>query len=629
MNEQMRKESRSSYNHFSWLWWIGVPILVILLSYGPFVFMNCVLHSVGSACWRVPTVGHLIFDFSFYSSLLVSSASGAHDVHLIPAICSWLFRLFHLAIPAASPAEIWLFFRIVFGILTWWLSAWTLGAWTDMPQMHRRVTASVLWLAVFLPLGFRGGIYSWYMPFGFVLLAACSYIIRSLEQRRIHRALLWTAIGFVISLTYSWFLVFACLWFVSVWCEWFVLRMSRRWTVIAWSSASVAVVVGVVLLVWRYGQFVDMSVQNVLRLGLAFTPMPILSTMLFAAMAWFVAIFILSLRSNGESSAKEFALLLRAWIVTILAWCSSMFMGVFFQNDHFRIFVLLFAWISSAVLLHRIHGIDAQKGQRLTFFVFIAALIASFAYIIKPYALDHNQLNTIHLFVWFALAITTFALTWPKRTLRIRPRTIAFVSIVTALCIGLPQYAVMLASENARWDVQQTYLPLFLWMKSSIPETEQVCVDPPEAEFISSQSGRLAFFTQDVYTRSNQDVQNRMKVFASLRLVDEHVIPIWTPIVESKYVACGQFTLQREVLESFLGTKRSDAILGCDRQTMTSDSDFIKSLDSYRGKKNKDAASVCPWIIVNKTMKDAWSIPQEYQKEYDDGRFEVYRGSSF
>jgi len=629
VTDQMRKDARSAYGHFSAWWWFGVPLLVIVLSYGPFLVMNCFLHAAGSACWRVSGIGQIIFDFAVYSSETAAAAVGLTNAAQMPSFFSALFFVLHRLIPGATTAELWLIVRIIFGTLTWWMASWTLSAWSDISRTARRVAASVLWVAIFLPLGFRQGIYSWYIPFGFLLLLAIARCTRLLEERKLIKAIIWTIIGLASSVVYPWFVLFAGFWFVGVWTEWAIPRLRYKQIAMTWAATSVLAVFSSLYLVFQFRHTVQDMMTHMTRNGMAFTNMPLLSTMLFAAGAWFVAILILALLSKGESSTKEFVMLLRAWIVTILAWCSSLFMGIFFQNDHFRILVLFFAWISAAVLLHWIHGIDAQKGRAMTFMVSLAAAIASFAYIAKPYAFDHDQLNAIHLFVWLALALVSACLAWSKWALRIRPRTLAVASIVFACCIGLPQYAVMFASENGRWESQQAYQPLFTWMRTSIPEKDTVCVDPANAEFIGSQSGRPAFFTDpDVYSLSSEILRDRLEAFASIRHIDESVAPIWTTSIQAKYVACQQFGLQRSALQRFMPEDRIDVLLGCDRASMFGDAGFIKKISAQFGVVNNSISATCPWIVVDASQKNAWNIPSFYQKKYDDGKFEVYQAGA-
>ena len=450
--------------------------------------------------------------------------------------------------------------------------------------------------------------------------------LHALERRKKGRAALWTILGLLASTVYPWCAVFAAFWFTSLWVEWAVFHLRRRWIVTAWAGASLLAIGTSLLFVLRFGHATQAIMDRLIRNGLAFTHMPMLSTMLFAAIAWFIAIFILALRSKGESSAKEFIILLRTWVVTILAWCSSLFMGIFFQNDHFRLFVMLFAWISTAVLLHWMHGIDAQKGRALTFMVALAAAISSFAYIAKPYALDHDQLNTIHLFVWLSLALVSACLVWSKWATRLHPRTIAITGIILACCIGFPQYAVMFASENGRWEAQQSYKPLFAWMKTAVPERDMICADPIDADFVASQSGHVVFFTeQDVFTLPRQTLYDRLEAFASIRHVDDRTASDWTGLLQTGYVACGQFSLQRSALDRVLPSSRVEQMLGCDQKGMKTESDYVKYLSTTFGTENQSTPKICPWILVDTAAKSEWSIPTTYTQAYADGKFEVYR----
>lgn len=625
---QIKKDARTFGGRFSVWWWLGVPIVVILVSYGPFLLMNCVLHTSVPTCWRVSMVGQIVFDFSVYSATLVSTALSIDTTALLPGVFQWLFRMAHLLVPAATPAELWLFFRIIFGVLIWWMLSWTLEAWTNVSRVHRRVAATALWLAIFLPLGFRQGVYSWFMPFGLVLFAASGKVPRLLERQNVVKALLWTGIGLAVSTVYAWFLVFAGFWFVSTWCEWLITRLSKRWIVGAWLAACLTSVATVMTLVLRYGDVVQARLESMYRVGFGFTFMPMISTMLFAAIGWLVVIFVLSWQSHGGSDAKEkeFGLLFRVWLILVFAWCSSLFMGAYIHNDHFRTLILLFAWISAVSSVDWTCGITLRKGKVVVAVMGAIATIISFMYVIRPYAFDGDQLNTIHLFVWAALACISARLLWSTYAVRLHPYKLGAFFLTFALVIGGLQYAVMFTAEAKRWPSQQQYAQLFTWMRSEIPESDHVCVEPTDAEFIGSQSGRSVFFTeQNVYPISRETLRDRLVTFSAIREVDHDVASRWTELLGYNYIPCGQFGLQRRVLAPFMSSERLDRMLGCDRAGMRADEEFVQTLPSNFALADIDTSSLCPWIVVNRSFKGSWSIPDTYRYVFQDERFIVYR----
>ncbi|MFA5129327.1 MAG: hypothetical protein WC477_00215 [Patescibacteria group bacterium] len=622
----IKRSPRTPSRHFSFWWWFGVPVAVIFFSYGPFILMNCVLHAGGSACWRVFSVGHLIFDFQVYQEFATAAAVGmVQNEGILPSAFGALFRGGHLLFPSLSMPELWLIFRIIFGIATWWMLSYLLGVWTQASRTTRRVAASVLWLAIFLPLGFRQGAYSWYAPFGFFALAACVQTVRNLDARRYARAVLWTLAACIASLAYPWFVVFSILWLLSVWIEKVVSLLRMRWIAGCWALGAIVPILGILYVAHANFPRVKYAVASIVRNGLGFSNQLVISNMLVAGIAWLAVVCILSVRSKTESNSQELLLLLRAWGVTILAWCASVPMGFFLGSDHFRFYVFLFAWISIVAFLPRISGIQNDKGKWMLFAICFIALIASCKYLAGPYALNHDQLNTMHLFTWLSLGLFCLLCLFPKWTLRLPPRRVATASLFLALCIGIPQYAVMFSDENARWQPQHSMEPLMSWMRAAIPERDIVCPDPVNAEFLGSESGRVTFFTlRDVNANTEESWKDGMEMLATIRRVDADTVHLWTFFLQQRYITCEQFGLQRSVLNYFYSSERTDVILGCDRAGWNADADFVNRLPAYFGTATNGIAKTCPWIVVDKTMKDSWSIPQEYQKQYDDANFEVY-----
>lgn len=623
--DRLKGDRLTVRQRFSMWWWIGVPLFVILVSYGPFLLMNCVVHAAGASCWRVPMVGQIVFDLSVYSATLVSTSLGLNETALLPVVFQRLFRAAHLLIPSASPAELWLFFRILFGTVIWWMLSWTLSAWTDLSRTHRRISATILWLAIFLPLGFRPGVYSWFMPFGLVALFACARTVRLMQTHRINQSIIWTILGIAISTVYAWFFIFVCFWFAIVWCEWLILRLEKFWIIYAWLAASLAGISVSVVLIWRYNNFLAWKLEEMYRVGFAFTHMPMLSTMLFASIGWLIAMFVVIRNADERSGLNRYSMLFLAWLVIVFAWCSSIFMGVYIHNDHFRTLVMLFAWISSVSLVPWSDNLPIRKDGWMMRIVCVGAIAVSAMYIARPYAFDGDQLNTVHLFVWLALACVSISILWPKRLSPLRLNELAIFFLLTAATLGGLQYVLMFKGEFQRWPSQQKYASLFVWMRQMIPESDRVCADPKDAEFIGSQSGRFVFFTeQNVYPASHESVRRQLLTFSSIRLVDDDTVSRWNELLGYNFIVCGQFGFQKRILAPFISKDRLDQMLGCDRAGVLSDQDFVKNLSLNFGTIREEIVSTCPWVIVPQTGKAAWKFPSSYQKAYQDENFEVY-----
>lgn len=604
------------------LWWIGVPLLVALVSYGPFLFLRCVLiPSPGESCVRLFSVSQLVFDLHAYMEFMGGVLSGSSGIHL--QWIEWIVKGLRFVMPGASVAELWLLMRFIFGVLTWWLFAWTLSFFGNNSVTQRRFSATILWIAVFLPLGFRPGVFSWFLPFGLVTIVACILAGRSLQNHRIMNAIGWSVLSIVSSLIYSWFFLFAAFWIGVIW----MMRFTRRHPVVLWIFTSAAAVVATGGIVSIASDRISVSIQTLLRNGMGFTYIVQLSTMLIASVLWLLLCLIVARRSERSSDQATDRLLVFGWIVTIAGWCSSILTGLYLHNDHFRIFILLFAWISASVLLTRETVLLRTKKQRLIVWsILLISIGMIFSILVRPYVFDGDQLNIIHLFVWGALAITSYQTIRPTVSVS-RSRTAQIILLLSACFAGFLPYVFMFIQEAKQLPDLRKYDPSVVWIEKNIPTNEGICADPIISEQIAAYAGHSVFFTmQSLYpSGTDQDLYARVAALASLTDASVSLTKdTWTVWLTSRGTACQQFGLYRKTIFSMLSPKSFDDLTGCPRQQMDAETAFVSRLANAYGTTNPVSSTLCRWIAFPVRAASHWSL-DHYQTAYQDSFIQIER----
>src|SRR3989344_8825802 len=146
------------------LWWAGSPIVIALLTFGPYWIRALVL---GRPDWlRIPLVGDAVFDTAAYLQPIGHAALGIPEAALIgpfAALVSALATLF----PNASVAELWLITRWLSTLVGLWIGAWAVRSWSGLPVRASRYASALFWVSLVLVLGMKPGVVSWFLPMGF------------------------------------------------------------------------------------------------------------------------------------------------------------------------------------------------------------------------------------------------------------------------------------------------------------------------------------------------------------------------------------------------------------------------------------------------------------------------------
>lgn len=620
---QIKRDAFTLGGRFSAWWWIGVPLFVGLISYGPFLFLRCGLFPAnGEVCWRMFSVGQLVFDVHAYLEFIGGILSHANGIHI-----RWIggfIQAVRVLFPEISVVEMWLIFRVISGIASWWMLSWILSFFTNRSLVQRRVAASLLWIAIFLPLGFRPGVFSWFLPFGLMMLIGCIQTESALRASRIFCAIMWSLLAVFCSSIYSWFLLFALIWMGVVWGIWLFIR--RRMNILWVLVVFLAVFTSIVLTVFAPEQ-ISITLQTYMRNSVEFTRLPQISGMLVAAIFWSVlsACVLPFLQRNEDRDAGWY--LIYAWIVMIAGWCSNVATGIYIQNDHFRIFTLLFSWMSAFVLFTRPAIVLHQRWQRVVVYgIGFVSLGMVLRILIGPYILDRDQLNVIHLFVWVSLLISSYrVLGLPGLFVRSSVRW--SLMFVAACGIGFIPYVFMFQQEAERLPVLRTYDQMIAWVQRDIPVREVICANPAIAEDVAAFSGHSVFFTlQNTYSSGPDiDIYNRLSILASL--TDASVSSTkraWTEWLISRGTTCQQFNIYRKTIFSRMDADAFDHMSGCPRERMNAETHFVAGLSRAYGIQDDRALRLCPWIILERSSRNSWNFTEVYQRRYQDERFEVY-----
>ena len=530
------------------LWWIGVPLFLAIVSYIPFLVIRCAIHpDPNGACWRLLSVGSIIFDGYPYMEFMAEALSGSDGgVHI--GWFAWFVRATNALLPFLTNAELWLLLRWVTGVAGWWAASWTLGYFVPgMSVDRRRIAASVLFVSVFVVFGFRPGAYSWFLPFIFVALALCASTEAALREGRFVRAAGLSAAAFAVSTIYSWSFIFAAIWLGASWMARLSgLRLTRLvalWTLIA---ASAAIGVGSAAFM-ADPAWVQTALETYARNGLAFTRMPVLSMTLAAGALWATLLCVVRI-PRDPLTVRSRDLLFLGWMVSVTGWLSSIATGVFIQNDHFRLLILIFAWMSAAAIAEwRSRSDDPltpPNGPWRTRTLVAAAAgawLVVCSYLIRPYAFDGDLLNTIHLAIWLFMALAlSYAIgrrAWP-------PRMAAAVLIIASLVIAVPQSVVIFRREARKTPKLESLEPLLAEIAARVPRSDRVCADPINAELVGALGGRRSFMSvHNVYER-----QTDLALYGEIAtLATAYDVPasgfgdVWLDHLLQRGVTCTQF----------------------------------------------------------------------------------------
>ena len=601
-----------------WFWWLGFPLINFFIIWGPYWIWNIVYDQ--PLWWRIPMIYGSIFDTPTYLQWIGQAILGLEAGRPL----SWfavLVRVLHYFFPQGSVSEIWLITRWFTTTSCLWIVAWCLARWAGLGRWPARFFALSFWLSLVLVLGMRPGVFSWYLPFGFLGMTATALVLAALEKKQFYAAIAWSLAALIAASVYSWFLFFVGLWLVTVWLSQ-LINYSRKFFLALWIFGSCLIATCLpFILIWviptvRWSLLID----SLERFGLAYARLPLISNSFLAMLGWLGLVFYLN---NKKLESIQWA-----WIALLLSWLMTPFTGVYIHNDHFRTPVVMLSWISLAIVwsyLSEGATLFSEQGtwvRRWLYYLPNAILGLSAFFIVnilrQPYAFNNDFLNVLHFSHWFALAVGSWLIIRRRSNLKHPAPKIFFGGLLLgSLLIGGVAGIAALKLEFFVLATQQKYQPAIDWINFNVPATETICTDKDTADVLAAHTGRLIYPAETTFylTEPSQDVFQRIILLAgvydffgagqgeTLRYLSKIYIGI----------ACGQFSRQVQWLSRLgLSETRIDLLRGCASQDI--EQRIAQAVAAAEEKKFDPIQFrlTCHWIVVPEERRLYWNIPAEY-----------------
>lgn len=625
-------KTRLSSRHWTWLWWVGVPVLNALIVWAPYWVWNIVHQQV--SWWRVDVLSSGVFDTYAYLQWLGQSAHGL-DIGGSFRWFAWPLRwLTTPLLSIASVPEAWFVTRWVSTTLMVWVGAWSMAQWARLERGSARIFSVCFWISLVLVLGMRPGVYSWYLPVGFICINIVLTVKNALEESRLRTAIALSVLSLFLASVYSWFLIFFGLWLLTLWSIYLIRRspILFRWLFL---SVTMIVVGGGLyaspLLAQSPRWLLLMDFQE--RLGMSFTHLPFISNSLLVILGWLIVWFVYALvvREKTEERVTE---MVGAWLVLLFSWLSSPFTGVYIHNDHFRTTVVILSWMSLAMLWVLLSRDSSDVGlvrprYRRTALVMAAATFG-FACLyllrvaIRPYAFDGDTLNVVHMSHWFALALGAGLLLVSKKRAHLS-RYFFPVMLIGSSLIGGIAFVAVYRDVYKVLPEQIVYRESIEWIREHVPVAESMCVDPAHADFFGAHTERRVYPAETTLylSEATVDVVKRLAVIAGF--YDARAAGQSTAFLyDSQWargVTCDQFPGVVSLLKRF-GYSPSfiDDLTGCQRAILDQLSDAMVLAMDHPVQDAAAFADICPWVIVPLDQQMYWHLPSSYREQIiDDG----------
>ncbi len=616
-----------STRQISTLWYAGTALTVGVLSVAPFLIWSCAVHhGIIQPCWRIPMAAPFVFDLWAYLEFMGSEISGAAYGGLLqwfgPAI-RWIAGAF----PGASVPEIWLGLRWLFGTVSLWMFAWTAERMLRVTATTARWWAVMLWVSVFLLLGFRPGAYSWYLPFGLASVV-CSWLVSdSLRHRRWLKSVGLSLAALAASSVYVWFAIVILLWLSVVWSIALIRVARRAWIgLMVLAAGSVPFIVFAALSIISEERFRIFWETNI-RLGLGFTRLPMLTSMALAAMLWTILMTWHALRLRDHPWAGRLARLTVLWFVILGCWFMSPFTGIYLHTDHFRLITLIAAALSACALWCAFRERHAYIEKRMRVWLWVSGGIAGcFAarIILQPYAWSGDQLQTIHLAVWLSVLLSILIALRPSRSVS---RAFFAWAIVGCAAIGVLPYIATFVRNDALMKDACRYQTSVTWIRQhTIPESV-ICTDPDTANVIAAHAGRRVIVNQQTFFSRETDtaLYERLRIVASRYDLDTSgATEAWADFATANEgTICGQFAyLDHLPLVRNLPASVRAVLKGCSEEKLNDNDARIRRMAVDETVPEGAFVNTCPVVVVTRGNK--WNLPHSYSEAYTDDVVRIF-----
>jgi hypothetical protein len=612
----------------TWAWWAGSPLIIALLTAGPYWIRALVL---GRADWlRIPVVGDAVFDTAAYLQPIGHAAIGIPEAALIgpfAALVSWLATI----APGASVAELWLITRWLTTLLALWTGAWAVRSWSGLPVRASRLISAMLWVSVVLVLGMKPGVFSWFLPMGFFGFAAVPLVADALERRRFVRAIIWSALIAIITSVYAWYQIFIMVWLSVVWFEWFGRRswkLLAAWMAVAGAAAStIAVMAGIWIARTEQG---TVLLQLYERLSLSPTHMPFVSGSVLLTGLWIVLLIPVARRAVGRATQLA-SYAVAAWIALLLCFLHSPFTGHYIQNDHFRAPAVIASWLTLALVWNLTRSAEVRPRppsrvtRRLLNTLLAISGLLTLRILAAPYAWNRDILNVVHLTHWFAFVFTAvLVVRWMNGKRPATPTAFAATLTIAALITGGVAWWYVLTQEFAGMTRVEKLQPLWTWVQRNVPADQSVCTDHGGDllsldDQLSAITGRVVHMAHTtLYHRERHEAfLTRMRTMAGFYNVrdagDEGYWELQATL--NQFIVCDQFPWQRKLFSTLgLSKEQADTLITCPRAQIGAWWAPIQEQINNPVPNERAFKHMCPYVVIPDRTKPFWNLPADYQE---------------
>jgi len=588
---------------------IGIAVAVFFISALPYWIWNIV---GGGLAWpdflRVPVAPNAVFDSYLYfqqmSLLQAGIVTGSFGWFTQPIV--WLMRMF----PQASIPEIWILSRWLTLLLFCWAGPWCIRRFSGVSKNISRWLMLCFWFSFLLVISLRPGVFSWYLPFGFLGLGLLSFLGDALKQKRWMRALLISAASLAILKIYPWFFLLGFTFIVTQVAVVFLAKY-RLWLGALFIAGVASICIGGVLIAT---QTISVPIPDSLafyeRNGIGFAHVPLVSNTTLASVLWLWALTRLH-RVRRDAPVELTGWM---WIVMLVLWLSPPLVGLDLLNDHFIIVAAMLSWMSLALFVREPAESDVSTKPFRDRVLFGIAIVASlfFLYVLQQALRNVGQfaVYTIHLSLWLALAVAASSLAW---------RRIRWPLLVLCVLLGTIGLVSTLNRNKNEMPGLLSRLPTITWIQEHVPTGEAICADPVNAKIFAAHAGRLTYPSESnlMFPESDDVLQRRLVTiggaYDTFAAQDQDSFSFLINGVRD--VACDQFAKLAAILRT-LGTSDASVnrFIGCRREKALAFERDV--LDAVRATPlNADAfRELCPWVIIPDDRKPYWSLPERYEE---------------
>lgn len=631
-------------------WWWGMALFAFVATSLPYWLWGIFGSGRGwDVFFRTPVMPNAIFDsYAYYQQIGVLAAERQTDIF---GWFSWpLLELIRL-LPHASIPEIWIVSRWVMTCLLFWIGAWCIRIITGRSKQMSRLLIVCLWLSFLLVIGLRPGVFSWYLPFGFLGLGLTYIVSEALQKNQWIKAVAYSLAAFFLFTIYPWFLIYGMLLLVVLFAAHIIQVRSKLWVVLVISA--VLALSGVAVLVASGAISLHVSAASLAmyeRNGITFSRMPLISNTILACVLWLLLLWSRCFwrKSNEEHSLREFLSL--SWTAVIFAWLSAPFVGVFFQSDHFIIVVVMLSWLNVAAyvaphetsvekdgaLPQRSSGenesLQATSGagqavsiraERCIFFSIAIFSSVFFVYILQKVLRQIGDVETylIHLSIWLSLAWSAWVCWFSARGRDVHSwwKKLRWLLLIICFSLGAIGLSAVIKRGMKEMPVLGQHLATIDWIRSHVPSHEVVCSDPVNADIYGAHDAHVTYPDEaDIFLKETNDIWNQ-KVVAFGSVYDATAAGdterFAYMINGSRTMSCLQFAKAGKLLERLhVSRKAIDVFFGCRQDRADAfEREVLSAIAEHRVNASAFRA-MCPWVVIPDDRKPYWNLPGSYEE---------------